>query len=56
MYKGYTIQEVLWTYKDTGSVFDITYNLYDSVGKFLTNYMESNLEIVKQDIDKFWNI
>lgn len=56
MYKGYTIQEVLWTYKDTGSVFDITYSLYDSVGKFLTNYMESNLEIVKQDIDKFWNI
>ena len=56
MYKGYTIQEVLWTYKDTGSVFDITYNLYDSVGEFLTNYMESNLEIVKQDIDKFWTI
>lgn len=56
MYKGYTIQENLWTYKDTGSVFDITYTLYDKNNEFLANYFNSDLEKVKQDINKFWSI
>ena len=52
-YKNFIIQPIGWYYKKTKNIFDITYTIYFKDGSFFTNYMNSTLEQVKEDLKNY---
>lgn len=52
-YKNFIITPIAWYYKDTGSLFDITYKVYQRDNNiFFSSYIET-LDQVKKDLNKY---
>lgn len=52
-YKNFIIQPIGWYYKESKNIFDITYTIYFKDGSFFTNFMNSTLEQVKEDLKNY---
>ena len=52
-YKNFIIQPIGWYYKESKNIFDITYTIYTEDGSFFTNYMNSTLNQVKEDLKNY---
>lgn len=52
-YNNFIITPILWKYKKSKNIFDITYNVYFNNGSYFTNYVSYTLENVKKDLNKY---
>lgn len=52
-YNNFIITPIVWRYKKSKNIFDITYTIYFKDGSFFTNDMIGTLDQVKKDLNKY---